>query len=70
MANRYKAAPKYCAVCGKKLPNACQKYCIECLLKAYKYGADFQTRKVAFHRLNCRGYTVHQIWREIDERGV
>ena len=66
---KYLASPKYCAICGAVLPNGCQTYCLDCLLKGFKY-TEGEERKVAAHRLRNRGFTPPEIWREIEKRGI
>ena len=57
---------KFCLSCGDPLPDGRQTYCIDCLLRDYKYG----NRAVAAQRLACRGYDKEMILTEIEDRGI
>lgn len=63
---RYLANPKLCASCGTPLPNGCQTYCIDCLLRDYKQN---RTKK-AYQRLSCRGFGAQEIWELIKMKGI
>ena len=54
-----------CKTCGTVLPNGCQKYCLDCLLKAYQKA---ETHSWAAGVLRCRGYDKVAIDSEIEER--
>lgn len=59
---------KFCAVCGVKLPDARQTYCLECLLKDYR-DTHSQT---SIHRLYSRGFDIQMITEAVKnmEQGV
>ena len=56
----------FCATCGEKLPNGKQVFCLNCLLKDYKY--NYSQKAAA--RLCCRGFNSKEIWDMIKERGI
>ena len=56
----------FCIVCGSVLPHGNQKFCLNCLLKDYKYG----NRTLAYNRLTCRGYDKEMIDFEVKERNI
>lgn len=62
--------PKFCAKCLAVLPNRRMKYCIDCLLRDYKYSESGFERNRAIGRLCCRGYDVEMIRQEIEEKGL
>ena len=66
MQKGYQTNPKLCAKCGTPLPNRAQVYCLDCLLRDYKYNYT----KRAAHRLSCRGHTAVDIWQLIESRGI
>lgn len=55
----------YCKTCGTVLPNGCQKYCLDCLLRAYQ---SEEQRSWAKDVLHSRGYDEVMIESEIAER--
>lgn len=55
-----------CLLCGSILPDARQKYCIDCILNMFLYG----NRTKAVHILSCRGYDVPMIQDLIEEKGI
>lgn len=55
----------HCKTCGTVLPNGCQKYCLDCLLRAYQ---SAETHYWAAGVLRCRGYDKVAIDSEIEER--
>ena len=54
---------KFCEICGARLPNAKQKFCLDCILNGYQNGS-----KRMKHILECRGYDSEMIADEIDRR--
>ena len=48
---------KFCAVCGVKLPDGRQTYCLECLLKDYR---DTHSQ-ISIRRLYSRGFDIQMI---------
>lgn len=54
-----------CKTCGTVLLNGCQKYCLDCLLRAYQ---SKEQRPWAYAVLCCRGYDKETIISEIEER--
>lgn len=55
----------HCKTCGTVLPNGCQKYCLDCLLRAYQ---SKEQRSWAKDVLHSRGYDKEAIINEIEER--
>lgn len=63
---REKHKKKYhCKTCGTVLPNGCQKYCLDCLLRAYQ---SKEQRPWAKDVLHSRGYDKEAIINKIEER--
>lgn len=63
---KYHQKKKYrCKICGAELPNGSQKYCLNCLLKAYQISV---THSWAAGVLYCRGYDKTMIDSKIAER--
>lgn len=58
--------PKKCAVCQQPLSDRRQTFCLDCLLKDYKYNNN----KQSMQRLFSRGYSSKEIWDEINTRGI
>lgn len=54
---------KFCEICGARLPNANQKFCLDCILDGYQNGSDRMK-----HILVCRGYDSEMIADEIKQR--
>lgn len=55
----------HCKTCGTVLPNGCQKYCLDCLLRTYQ---SEEQRSWAKDVLHSRGYDETMIDSEIAER--
>lgn len=55
----------YCKICNAPLPHGNQKYCLDCLLKAYQNAA---THSWAAGVLNSRGYDSEEVKYTIAER--
>ena len=62
----YKPRIRYCRICGEKLPDGRQKFCLRCLLHEYIYG----NYRLAYKRLVLRGYDGDSIRREISRLGL
>lgn len=54
---------KFCEICGSRLPNASQKFCLDCILDGYQNGNERMK-----HILVCRGYDSEMIADEIKQR--
>lgn len=57
---------KVCKTCDKPLENGNQTYCLNCLLKDYKYNNSH----TAIRRLNNRGISAKDAREEIRLRGI
>lgn len=62
--NKYQPVIKYCKICGNKLNDGRQTYCINCLLDDYARTKS----KEAFMRLANRGYNKSLIIKELRNR--
>jgi endogenous inhibitor of DNA gyrase (YacG/DUF329 family) len=54
---------KFCEICGARLPNANQDFCLDCILDGYQNGSERMK-----HILVCRGYDSEMIADEIKQR--
>ena len=66
---RKKQITKYCVLCGGKLANNRQLYCLDCILRDFKYG-NGKAIQTAKDRLYSRGYNLQAAWAEIEKRGI
>ena len=64
--SHYVRKQKQCEICGNLLPDARQKFCIDCLLNMYLYG----DKRRAIKLLDNRGYDKSMIQDLIREKGL
>ena len=62
--NKYQPVIKYCKICGNKLNDGRQTYCINCLFDDYARTKS----NAAFMRLANRGYNKSLIMKELRNR--
>lgn len=60
---------KRCSICGGTLENGHQKFCLDCIIKAYING-NTQERRQAMNRLKNRGINTSQALIIAHERGI
>ena len=61
----YVRVTKQCKLCDTRLPDGRQTYCLRCLVNGFVHG-DTNFREKCRGLLNCRGYSVEDIWDEAD----